>query len=66
MCSTDSAISSVIAARQSAVNSQIAYAVAAKKLQATKQQGDAAAQLLEAAVQLGKAVGKGRNFDAVG
>jgi hypothetical protein len=66
MCSTDCAISSVIAAKENAIKTQVAFAVAAKQLQATRQQGDAAAQLVEAAAQLSKAIGKGLAFDAVG
>jgi hypothetical protein len=66
MDSIDSAISSVLAAKENAIKTQVAFAVAAKQLQATKQQGEAASQLVDAAVQLSKAIGKGLGFDAVG
>ncbi|MEQ8790664.1 MAG: hypothetical protein RIC55_30480 [Pirellulaceae bacterium] len=64
MSSIDGAINSVLAAKENAVKTQVAFAVAAKSLEATKQQGDAANQLLEAAAQLSKEVGKGLGFDA--
>ena len=63
MISVDGAIASVLAAKESAVDAQVQFAVAAKSLDAQRQQGDAAVQLLEAAVQLSKAVGKGSLFD---
>ena len=63
MNSVDSAISSVVAAKQSALSSQISTAVAAKQLQATKQQGDSAVQLIENAAAIGKEAGKGAVFD---
>ena len=64
MTSIDSAVSSVIAAKKSAVDSQVAFAIAAKQLSVTKDQGEAATQLVEAAAQLSKAIGKGLHFDA--
>ena len=64
MPSIDSAISSVLAAKENAVKSQVSFAVAAKQLGAFKQQGEAANQLLQAAVQLSKSVGVGGRFDA--
>ncbi|TWT85428.1 hypothetical protein Pla123a_02350 [Posidoniimonas polymericola] len=63
--STDAAISSVIAAKQSQTQSQIGFALAKKSLDAQKAAGDAMVQLIESAGQLGKAVGKGHHFDAV-
>jgi hypothetical protein len=60
MTCIDSAINSVIAAKENAVKTQVGFAVAAKQLDATRQQGDAANQLLEAAAQLSKGLG----FDA--
>ena len=65
MSAIDPAISSVIAAKQSAVQSQIAIALAEKSLSATKQQGDAIVQLIRDAGHLGKAIGRGEQFDAV-
>ena len=64
MPSIDGAISSELAAKESAIQAQAAFAVAAKQLDATAQQGEAAAELLEAAAQLSKAIGKGQVFDA--
>lgn len=64
MSSIDPAIASVIAAKQSAVQSQIAVALAEKSLSATKQQGDAIVQLIKDAGNLGKASGRGQQFDA--
>ena len=66
MSSIDSAIGSVLAAKDSAVKSQIGFAVQAKMLTASKQQGEAVNQLLQAAAELSKAVGKGLRFDALG
>ena len=63
MSSIDGAIGSVLAAQSGAIKSEIAGAVAGKQLDALKQQGEAAAQLVENAAQVGKAVGKGQNFD---
>jgi len=65
MSSIDPAISSVLAAKQAAVKSQIAFALAAKSLDAQKQQGDAAVKLIDAARQTGKEIGRGTQFDAV-
>ena len=62
----DSAINAVQAAKASATQQQIGIALLAKSQQATKQQGDAVVQLLEATAQLSKALGKGQLFDAVG
>lgn len=63
--STDSAINSVLAAKEAQTHSQIGFALAKKSLDAQKAAGDAAVQLIESAGQLGKAVGKGHHFDAV-
>jgi hypothetical protein len=64
MSSIDPAIASVIAAKQSAVQSQIAVALADKSLDAAKQQADALVQLMSSAGATGKAVGRGGQFDA--
>ena len=64
--SSDCAIGSVVAAKDAAVKTEIAYAVQAKALDAVRQQGDAATQLVEQAAQLGKSLGTGARFDAVG
>jgi hypothetical protein len=66
MSSVESAIGSVLVAKESVVKSQIALAVQAKALDAFKQQGQAAVQLVEQAAQLSKAIGSGTSFDAVG
>lgn len=52
--------------KQSEIHNQIAMAVASKQMDATKAQGDAAVELLNAAVQMSKSVDSGRNFDARG
>ena len=63
---TDAAIAAASEISQFQVREQIAYALMAKQLDAVRQQGDAAAQLLQAAAQAGKAVGKGHGLDLVG
>ena len=65
MPSINNAINAVLAAKSSAIQQQIGIAVLAKSQAAAKQQGQAAVQLLEASAQLSKALGKGKNFDAV-
>ena len=50
--STDSAISSVLAAKEAQTHSQIGFALARKSLDAQKAAGDAAVELIEAAGQL--------------
>jgi hypothetical protein len=66
MSSLDPAIQSVLAAREEALSSQIGFAVAAKSLDAARQQAEAVQGLLDQAVQLSKAAGSGENFDAQG
>ncbi len=46
--------------------SQVSYAVAGKQLDAVRQQGDAAVQLLQAAATVGKSPNTGKVFDAQG
>ena len=53
----------VLAAQQAAVSQKIGYAILAKQNDAIEQQGEAAAQLVEQAAQIGKAIGAGGNFD---
>ena len=65
MQSIDGAISSVLAAKESALKTQIGFAIASKQLKAQEQQGEAMTELLEAAAQLGKAIGRGTSFDAI-
>ena len=65
MSSIDGAISSVLAAKDSALKTQIGYAIAGKQLAAQRQQGDAVNQLLEAAAQLSKSISTGGGFDGV-
>jgi hypothetical protein len=62
----DPAISSVLAAQESAMRTQINYAVAGKQQDAAKQQGDAMNALLAQAAQLSKSLTSGQSFDAVG
>ena len=65
MSSIDGAISSVLAAKDSALKTQIGYAIAGKQLDAQQQQGDAVNQLLETAAKLAKSIGTGGGFDGV-
>jgi hypothetical protein len=53
-------------AQQASVQSQIYYSVLAKQLDAHRQAGQAATDLLAAALQLSKEAGKGESFDGVG
>lgn len=62
----DEAISSVLQARQGALATQIQTSVVKKSLDATQVQGDAVNQMLQAAAQLSKALGKGEGLDCVG
>ena len=62
MCDT----SSVSAAQQSAVQTQIQISVLAKQQSAVKQQGEAVVELIKAAGQLSKSIDTGKAFDAVG
>ncbi len=66
MSSVDSALSGYLAAKDAAVQSQIGFAIAAKRLDAAQQQGDAAVELLQAAAQLSKSLDRGATFDALG
>jgi hypothetical protein len=61
----DPAINAVLAAKEGAVRTEIAFAVEGKRLDSVRSQGEAAAQLVEQAASLGKELGKGGNFDAV-
>jgi hypothetical protein len=65
MSSIDSSITGLIAAQQASLSSNISIAVAAKQLDAYKQQGDAVASLLEGSVRLSKEAGKGGRIDSV-
>ena len=62
--SIDSAINSVVAAKQTSLASQIATAVASKNIQVSKQQGAAAVELIEDVAQLVKETGKGHGIDS--
>ena len=64
MSSIDSSVAGVLAAQQAALQSNIATAIAAKALDAVEQQGQAAVELLEGAVQFSKEAGKGDQVDA--
>ena len=66
MNSVNSAINAVMHAKNAAVQQQIGYALLAKSQTATKQQGQAALELLNAAAQLGKSPDKGQRLDVVG
>ncbi|MBP87781.1 MAG: hypothetical protein CMJ64_13840 [Planctomycetaceae bacterium] len=63
MSAIDSSVASVLAAQQFAVQSNIATAVAAKALDVIEQQGQAAVELLDGAVQFSKEAGKGDGVD---
>lgn len=58
-------ISSVAQAQASVVQQQIGIAVIAKQLSVAKQQGEAVVQLIKAAGQLGKSLGRGQRLDVV-
>ena len=64
--SADAAIESLIAAKESATQTKIAYAVAAKSMNAQRAAGDAVLSLLDAAMPRGAAEGKGANLDVTG
>ena len=66
MSSLDAAVSSVLASKEAAINTQIAVEIVGKRLDAQKQEGEAVNQLLESAAQLSKALGKGAGIDHVG
>jgi ferric-dicitrate binding protein FerR (iron transport regulator) len=63
--SIDSSITGLMAAQQASLSSNISITVAAKQLDAYKQQGDAVVSLLEGSVQLSKEAGKGGRIDSV-
>lgn len=65
MSTIDSAITGLIGAQQAALASNISITVAAKQLDAYKQQGEAVVSLLDGAVQLSKEAGKGGQIDSV-
>lgn len=67
---SSAAIESVLAAKQSATQSQVAYAIAGKALDAQRAAGDAAVALLDSASQISTspvshAEGKGAKLDIV-
>lgn len=59
-------VGGVVDAQQNAVRSQIHFSITAKQLDAHRQAGQAATELLAAALQLSKEAGKGESFDGVG
>ena len=65
LSSVDPAIASVIAAKDSAVRTQVVFAIAEKSLSAQKQQGEAMVQLLESIAQMGKAIDRGTRLDTL-
>ena len=67
MCSAGGcgdAVQDVLSAQQSALQTRIQFALAAKSLDAVKSQGEAIVQLVQAAASIGKAIGSGEQFDA--
>ena len=65
MSAIDPAIASLLAAKQSAVQSKITFALAEKSLSATRQQGDAIAKLINDAGRLGMVQGRGAQLDTI-
>ncbi|MHB8970513.1 MAG: hypothetical protein ACYC3X_10480 [Pirellulaceae bacterium] len=65
MSGIDSAVNSVLAARQGALRTEINIAVAAKQLDAQQMQGEAVVKLIDTAAQLIKEAGKGANVDSL-
>jgi hypothetical protein len=63
MCSCDG-IGSVFQAKSDQLKMQIGIAVLAKGLEATKAEGEAAVELLQAATDIARQLGKGLQFDA--
>ena len=63
MTTLDSAVSSVLAAQQGQIETQIAYAVAGKVQDTAQLSATAATTLLEDALEFSKALNKGQNFD---
>jgi len=62
MCDT----SSVSAAQQSSIQSQIEISLLVKQQSAAKQQGEAVVELIKSAGQISKSIDTGKTFDAVG
>lgn len=62
--SSSDGISSVFQAQQNQVQAQIGVAVIRKSLDATQVQGDAMVELIQAASDIAKELGKGVQFDA--
>ena len=63
MSSLDPAISTVLAAQEGALQSQIQFALAGKALDAAQQNGQTANQLLDAAAQISRSLNTGGSFD---
>lgn len=55
---------SLLAARQASLRAEINFAVAAKQQDAQEMQGDVAVQMIEAAGQLTRELGKGNHVDS--
>lgn len=66
MVSVEGVIQSSSAMQQSVVANQVDMAVAKKTLDANKQAGEAAVQLIEAAAKISLAPGKGSMINTVG
>jgi hypothetical protein len=65
MSGIDSAVSSVLAAKQVSLQSEISFAVAAKQMDIQQMQGEAVVKLIETAAQLIKEAGKGEYVDSL-
>ncbi len=59
-------VNSVMHAQRVAMANEVQMSVTKKVLDNMELQGAAINQLLQSAAQIGKAVGKGQNFDAIG
>jgi hypothetical protein len=57
------AIGAVVEAQRASVQSQIQYSVLAQQLQAVRQSGQAAVELLQAAAELSRDPANGTSFD---
>lgn len=63
MTSVNSAASAATALSNAQAQNQVSVAVAGKQLDAVKQQGQAAVQLIEAAATVGKSIDTGKVLD---
>ncbi|MDA7950464.1 MAG: hypothetical protein MPJ24_03165 [Pirellulaceae bacterium] len=55
-----------MSAQESQIHAKIAFAMAAKQLDATRLQGDAAVELIEVAANMGRSPHSGHKLDLIG